>query len=85
MGNIMFQEHDDGSIPVNDGEDGALHSAAFLLGLAPSTLTNTLCTSTFYVGGETTNVHRNPWQCAAACDAIVRAIYGRIFAWIENT
>lgn len=87
LGDIEFKE-----VVCNDNTDNKakvvdvapMHRVAKLLGVEASNLLKALTSNTVVTHGETITRNNTVFESVAACDAMAKGLYGRLFDWIVN-
>ncbi|OWF47527.1 myosin-IIIa-like isoform X2 [Mizuhopecten yessoensis] len=83
LGNVTFDMDDNDAAFVKD-EDGAVKVASQLLGINTQEVVGTLTAMVTFTRGEQVKRNYSAEQARDACDAMAKAIYGRLFGWIVN-
>ena len=85
LGGVRFAaaaEAEASSVVAPGGAARSIELAAAALSLDPAALGERLCTRRLRVNGEALSTPRSPAQAADARDALAKAVYGSLFAWL---
>ncbi|XP_069138328.1 myosin-IIIb-like isoform X1 [Argopecten irradians] len=83
LGNVTFGMDDDDAAFIED-ENGAVKVASQLLGINTQEVVGTLTAMVTFTRGEQVKRNYTAERARDACDAMSKAIYGRLFGWIVN-